>query len=259
MGKLIFFDIDGTLALPGKAPSSATVRAIRSARKRGHMAFISTGRPHGLVPPEIQAVGFDGGIYSAGGHIVAKGNVIFDQPMTENMSRDVLEAVKEAGVFYTLECGSESFRSQPRILNQLRLNIQVKPIEEYNGEPIYKISFLSTTARNVDFLRQRLDGRVKLICFGNMVRHLPFIAGEISDPDINKGKALKQICAYLGVSQDDSIVFGDSMNDTEILQAAGIGIAMGNAETQVKEIADQVCESCEDDGIAKALARMGLI
>ena len=99
----------------------------------------------------------------------------------------------------------------------------------------------------------------KVVCFIGLVPGLSWIPGEISDPGINKGRALVRICEYLGTDLGECIAFGDSMNDAEILQAAGIGIAMGNSEMCVKEIADQVCESCEEDGIAKALERMHLI
>lgn len=73
------------------------------------------------------------------------------------------------------------------------------------------------------------------------------------------GTALNHICQYLGAAPGDCIAFGNSMDDVEILKAAWIGIAMANSEAGVKEIADQVCESCAEDGVAKALARMNLI
>lgn len=88
---------------------------------------------------------------------------------------------------------------------------------------------------------------------------LPWIPGEISDASINKGTALRRVCDHLNVTSDDAIAFGDSMNDAEILRAAGTGIAMGNAEEAVKKFADQVCERWDEDGIAKTLTRMGLI
>ena len=57
----------------------------------------------------------------------------------------------------------------------------------------------------------------------------------------------------------DCIAFGDSMNDSEMLQTAGIGVAMGNASDAVKALADLVCDCCECDGIAKALKQLDLI
>ena len=67
------------------------------------------------------------------------------------------------------------------------------------------------------------------------------------------------ICNHFGKTAADCIAFGDSMNDAEALAAAGLGIAMGNAEQALKDIADKVCDRCENDGIAKALQALGLI
>lgn len=58
--KLLFFDIDGTLAMPGDAPTEAVVNAMRSARSRGHLLILSTGRAAMSVPPEVETIGFDG-------------------------------------------------------------------------------------------------------------------------------------------------------------------------------------------------------
>ena len=60
------------------------------------------------------------------------------------------------------------------------------------------------------------------------------------------------------MAAEDTIAFGDSMNDAEILRAAGTGVAMGNAGGGVKKLAGQICERWDEDGIAKALTRMGL-
>ena len=68
---LLFFDIDGTLACPGQNPSERTVSAIRRARAKGHKVFLGTGRSKASVPEAVWEIGFDGGIYSAGGHVEA--------------------------------------------------------------------------------------------------------------------------------------------------------------------------------------------
>lgn len=255
--KLLFFDIDGTLARPGRPPSRPVVDAIRAARANGHLTFLSTGRPSYLVPPEIDAIGFDGYIYSVGGRVLAGGDVLFDRTMPEELSRMALDAIREAGLFYTLECADCGFRNVPPLIQ--RLMPDALPAESYRGEPIYKISFFSPSPKAVDRLRRRLDDRVKLVYFGSMLKEVPFSSGEISDPGIDKGGALRLLCRHYGASPADCVAFGDSMNDAEILESAGLGVAMGNADAEVKRLADQVCESCEEDGVAKALARLGLI
>lgn len=87
----------------------------------------------------------------------------------------------------------------------------------------------------------------------------PLLAGEVSDKNIHKGQALRRVCEYFGTASECSVAFGDSMNDAEMLLAAGIGIAMGNSAEQVKVLADQICESCADNGVAKTLIRLGLV
>ena len=75
----------------------------------------------------------------------------------------------------------------------------------------------------------------------------------------SKANGLKILCDYLGTEIDSAYAFGDSMNDYEILQAAGVGIAMGNAVLELKEVADYVTDDISDDGIYKACKHFHLI
>ena len=84
------------------------------------------------------------------------------------------------------------------------------------------------------------------------------INGEIIPKGIDKGRGMKLVCDYYGIDLKDTIAFGDSMNDYEMLKTAGTGVAMGNACEQLKAAADLVCESVQEDGIYHALKRMGL-
>ena len=81
MGKLIFLDVDGTIAGPGQPPRPSTVEAVHTARSRGHRVFLCTGRLEKDVAENVWAIGFDGGIYSAGGRVVVDSTEIWNQPM----------------------------------------------------------------------------------------------------------------------------------------------------------------------------------
>ena len=83
--------------------------------------------------------------------------------------------------------------------------------------------------------------------------------GEIIQKDMDKGEAMERVCEYYGADMADTVAFGDSMNDFEVLQAAGTGIAMGNAVSELKEIADYVTADIEEDGIFKACRYFHLI
>lgn len=82
---------------------------------------------------------------------------------------------------------------------------------------------------------------------------------DVGVAKITKAKAIETLLSHIGASKEDTIAFGDSMNDAEVLEAAEIGVAMGNAEERVKEIADIICETVEDDGVVRELERQGLL
>lgn len=73
---------------------------------------------------------------------------------------------------------------------------------------------------------------------------------EIVDEEASKGEALAWVCAELGVPQKCSVAFGDSPNDLEMLRAAGVGVAMGNASSEVKAASDDVCATCDEAGVS---------
>lgn len=269
MGKLIFFDIDGTIAMPGQPPGRDTVAAIRAARANGHKVFLSTGRLEASIPEHIRSIGFDGGIYSAGGRVVVNGRELLNRAMPAELVRRVTDTMREYKLFYMLEnaggtyvgaedCSLSSVSSDLRRLMEKELHIlPYKQMPEH--DLTYKIVFHAETIAQAEQLVKMLSTTAKVVYFSGLLPDMPFIPGEISDWSINKGVALDCICRCLKADPEDCIAFGDSMNDMEIFRAAGIGIAMGNAGESVKELADQVCERCDEDGIAKALARLGLI
>jgi len=85
-----------------------------------------------------------------------------------------------------------------------------------------------------------------------VVQTAPFYL-EIIPKAINKGQGLRDVCAALGIAPTHTIAFGDAANDIPMLQAAGLGVAMGNAQEAVKQAADRVTDTNNRDGIAKIL------
>ena len=69
-------------------------------------------------------------------------------------------------------------------------------------------------------------------------------------PGINKGRSIIEIADYYGIDHKDTYAFGDEINDIEMIKMAGVGVAMGNANTYIKEIADKIALSNDEDGIA---------
>lgn len=99
-----------------------------------------------------------------------------------------------------------------------------------------------------------IDEEILEICGGTFgaIRSTPFYL-EITAKGVNKSSALDHICEGLNIAKDNVIAFGDQLNDMEMVRDAGIGVAMGNAHTDLKQVADIVTEDNNNDGIAKVL------
>ncbi len=92
------------------------------------------------------------------------------------------------------------------------------------------------------------DPDLTVVCY----QHLG-LGVEISGSKTSKASALDALCSMLGMTKDNLMVFGDSNNDVHMMQAAGVSVAMGNASDSVKALADIVCPSNEEDGIADVI------
>ena len=276
MRKLLFFDIDGTLAHTRQAPSAATVEAIRRARRKGHLAFISTGRTSDSIPEPVKAIGFDGGIFSAGGEIKLNDRPFAAFCMEETVVKRIIACLKKHPVFYVLETPEGRFHSEnaAEILRQTDMtgvpeemrryaeaavqDTAMQPMGRFYGQPIFKIAYYCPSESVAGLFTAELEGTAKVVPFDN-IPGFPLAIGEISDPAVHKGRALEAVCRHFGQTPADAVAFGDSMNDSEMLAAAGVGVAMGNADPKLKALADRVCDRCECDGVAKMLGEMGLI
>ena len=272
--RLIFLDIDGTLTEPGSnIPPVSAQEAVRRARANGHKVILCSGRNYGMLSPLLQ-YGFDGLVGSAGGYIEYDGKVVYDCPMTPEQQNKVLSVFEESGIYRTVESKTGSYTDEGfkvflrenarsngnsellRWREQLEKDLGIRPMAEYRGEPVYKIGFV---CRNAEDLREpmRMLGDSFEFCIQG-TDEWGGINGELINKAFNKGMAVERLCGYLGATVEDTIAFGDSMNDAAMLEQAGVAVAMGNACEELKAMADIVCEDADHDGVARQLLRMGL-
>lgn len=271
--KLIFLDIDGTLTPPGSnCPPESAVKAIQAARKNGHKVFLCTGRNPGMLAPLLK-YGFDGVVASAGGYLEYEGKVIYDHPMTDRQRDLALETLHSTGVFCTIEArdrayGDEdlgTFLSESQGGNSeiqrwraaLAGDLGIRPMKEYQGEPVYKVVFMCREESQLEPARKALEEEFNFCC--QNVKNPPCINGELIHRDFDKGKGVQRICEYLGWDIRDTIGFGDSMNDLEMIQVVGCGVAMDNGNQRLKELAHRTAPSVEEDGLAQAFQWLELI
>lgn len=273
--KVIFLDIDGTLTVAGSnVPPESALRAIRAAQDKGHLVFLCTGRNYDMLKP-LLTYGFDGVVASAGGYICSGEKVVYDCPMSQSQQQLVLTTLEENGIFRTVECldgsytddGFKEFLEEHagendnsellRWRRQLEAELNIRSMREYAGQPVYKVVVMSSDLSRLEKAREKLEQEF-FFCIQDADKY-GIVNGEVINRQFDKGKAVVRVCEYLHIPVEDSIAFGDSMNDKEMLEAAGYAICMENGSDSLKKLADEVCPRVEQDGLHHAFLRLGLV
>lgn len=276
--KLIFLDIDGTILVPGEGIHRTVWDGLRKARNKGHQVFICTGRSWCSLPEELQDMELDGIIASAGSDIWIHGQNVYRTAFDEEQMRKICGTLDEIGALYVLEGFDNVYISErgrriltgeepvpddnPEIIRWkqfFRTRKNVRRLGDWIPEqtPIPKVSFMVWDSETAARLCQALEKDFYIAFFQQ--KSDGFSNGELISREANKGTAIRRTAELLKVDFRNTIAFGDSMNDYQMIAQAACGVVMGNGDEKLKEIADRVCESVEEDGVIRELERMGVI
>ena len=273
--KLIFLDIDGTLTSPGSnVPPESALKAIRSAREAGHKVFLCSGRNYDMLSPLLKSYDcFDGAVASSGGYVFYGDEVLYDCPMSDEQRETAMRLLGETGVFRTVEARDGSYCDEGmgaflqecsggnsellRWREALEKDLGIRPMAEYDGRPIYKVVFM---CREVAQLAPAIEALEKDFFF--LVQDMAAancLNGELVNRKFDKGLGIRRVCEALGYSLEDTVGFGDSMNDLEMIQTVGMSVCMANGSPKLKSMSKLVCPSVEEDGLARGFEILGLV
>lgn len=261
--KLLALDIDGTLTNDQKIITPKTREALLRAQEEGVPVLLASARPeHGLYSTAQQLemaehhgllMAYNGGriVDAADGHTYSE--IHMDMEKTRGLLR-FLETMPQVTIilddgkqFYVTD--AHGYKVEYESHNNDMTCVVVDRLSDFlNFSPIKLL--LAVDPSEIYAVQERIAA--KLDPDLEVVRTAPFYL-EIFPKAIDKGKGLRDICAVLGIRSDDVAAFGDSENDIPMLREAGWGIAMANAEQAVKDVADQVTLSNNEDGIAYAI------
>ena len=253
MIKAVFFDIDGTLVSfkTHRVPDS-TKRAIAILRAKGIRVFIASGRQL-LAINNLEDLQFDGYVTLNGGYCIVGEKVIYKHSMPSEDMVSLVRYMEEQESFpcifvhenafyinYTNERTNEVFRL---------LNFPQPPSlplrEAVEGEVFQLVAF---------FTKEQENAIMAAMPHCEATRWNPLFS-DIIPKGSSKQVGVDRMLDYFGIS----LAFGDGGNDVLMLKHVGIGVAMGNAEDEVKLAADYVTDSVDEDGIEKALRHFGVI
>lgn len=273
--RIVFLDIDGTLIDEQERIQPSTVEAVARARDAGHRIFICTGRSRSEIYPQVLDLGFDGIVSAGGSFIWLDGETRVSQTMPLEDAAFAIDFFTDAGIDFYVQSdaaviASPGFRAHLRRLlssevadsNRVESDgeLQFEKFFDDGGEvlrdDIGKMCFLSADTPIVE-IRAAFAGRFDVI--NATVPVLGPHSGELLQLGVTKGSAILEVCRIQDLDPANTIGIGDSINDVEMLQVTGVGIAMGNAPDSIKAHADQITTGVDDNGVWNAFVRNGLI
>ena len=245
--KLIALDIDGTLTNSQKEITPRTRYALMEAQKQGKKIILASGRhPVGIMPiaKDLMLDRFGGFIMAFnGGRIIncETGETMVSKLFPLEYLPDIVNVLKDSNI--TINTYDDR-----RIISDNKVNDYTYVERDViKAEMVVVDDFISS----VRFLADRYDGLL------DVYKSAPYFL-EIMPFGVTKGSMLPLLLDKLKIKREELAAFGDNYNDMTMIGYAGFGVAMGNAETDVKKIADYICESNDNDGIANTLDKFVL-
>ncbi|NLV53008.1 MAG: HAD family phosphatase [Bacteroidales bacterium] len=264
--KLIAVDLDGTLVRSDQTISPRTLEMLKYAQSQGVKVMIASGRPtcgtiH--VAEELELEKYGGYVMSFnGGEICdwATKEVLYKEILNTEVIPFLYEEAKNHDMHIITYMGREVVieveDNEYVRYSSMRNRMPIRKVDDFlkaiEGESIVKCMVVGEP----DPLRE-LESELQVVLEGKagVFRSEPFFL-EIVPLGIDKAKGLKVLLERMGIEREEVIAFGDGYNDVTMIEFAGTGVAMGNATEEIKNAADMVTRSNNDDGIVFALEQL---
>lgn len=270
--KLVALDLDGTLFDNSSRISERNLTAIRSITDKGIHVVISTGRPFEEIPfDQIKGTGINYAITANGSGIyeISTGKCLYENAMDEELVTPILNFLLTRDIHMDAFIGGKGYTPVQCVETAQKLTVpssiknyiittrtRLDNILQFIHENQLKVQKMTLnfypaadgTLIDRETVRKFLvsNPSITTVCGG-------YNNLEFTRADANKGVGLRKLAEILGVNPDATMAIGDTENDLAIIEAAGIGVAMGNATDAVKAKADYVTTSNTEDGVAAAI------
>ena len=261
MYKLIAIDMDGTLLKSDKTVSDRTKKTLKEAREKGVNVVIATGRPIDGVSrylEELDMLGENDYVLSYNGGLVLKTKsreIISKIALTGADLHYLHKLSEELGVnihAFSTPKNSKYTEVEANINNiKIGINDYSKIEDDHSIIKVMMIDEPEVLQKAVDNLPKEVYEKY------TVVRSTPYFL-EFLNKEVNKGTGVKLLADHLGVKQEEVMTFGDAENDLDMIVYAGMGVAMANGFEEVKEAANYITDSNEEDGVAKAIEKFVL-
>jgi hypothetical protein len=263
--RAIATDLDGTLLRTDKTVSDRTRDAVDAAEDAGLLFVIATGRPPRWIPPVIEQLGERGLVVCANGGSIydpARHEIVARTDIPADVALSIIDAVEDAypdavlGVEQGFEFAADTSieRTDFALLESWKLGgMRVGPIRDFVTEGVTKliVRMPNDTPAGTAAAVQELVGDRALVTHSTTESFL-----ELSHPDVHKASTVERLLLGSGIEPEEVVAFGDMPNDLALIEWAGLGVAVANADPRLREAADEVTASNDDDGVALVIERI---
>ncbi len=258
--RLIAFDMDDTLLRDDRTIGERTIAALRAAHERGVVIVANTGRGKQTMWDFVRQIGVvDASICTNGAQIYDKdGNILAENPVPMETAKRVARLAKQGG-WYVQGYSADSYFFEKVCAENAQYaemaghtGDEVGDLEQYICEDPYKMLFLVNEPERMQALKDAAYPAFSdelFLCVSK-----PFFL-ELTSKKASKGAALMEVAKLFGVMPSETMAIGDSGNDVSMIQAAGVGVAMGNATEELKAHADYITLTNEEEGVAAVIEK----
>ena len=285
MYKLIAIDIDGTLLNSYGEVSKENKEAIKMAIDKNIDVVLTSGRMVEAILPIANEVCANKYLISGNGatiYDIQNNKTIYNKYMTKEKVLEIIEMCEKNSMFYNV------YTNNVILTKSLNYNIlfyhnenKNKPedkkikisiiediynyIKKYRGEDLLKITICDSdktifnsminklkNIKNIDVLEVAHMSK-KIIKHGTEEVEINYFYTEITNQNVNKWSAIEELIKRINIRKEEVVAIGDNINDREMIQNAGTGVVMGNGSPQMKEIADRVVSTNDENGVAEAI------
>ncbi|MDY2628135.1 MAG: Cof-type HAD-IIB family hydrolase [Lachnospiraceae bacterium] len=257
--KMLVLDLDGTLTNSKKEVTEPTRKALIEIQEAGKIVVLASGRPINGVRPlakELELTRFGGYMLSFNGARITQcstGSIIYNRTLPVSVIAPIFDIVKTYPGADILSYDDTSIFSGLKINQYTELEasinrMQIIPTEDFVSRLTFPVNKLLITGDPVQLeaIMKNLQDRFHSLL--NIYRSEPFFL-EIMPRNIDKAYSLQKLLNSLGLTADSMICCGDGYNDISMIEYAGLGVAMKNAQPIVKDSANFITKSNDEDGI----------
>ena len=258
--QLIAIDVDGTLARSDGSISHRTCESIEKARKADSKIVIATGRPWLVAFDSVEKLGGVDFVVCSNGAMTVElpsERILEDIYLPQDLPTSLVDHLRKEtpGICFAYEF-TRGVKAEKGFAERLPPGVPLGPpidnVLELDPRPVRKILTWHEKFDLPDFMihiKNTVNAKVDIASSG-----LTFL--ELGPPKVNKATALAKLTMRLNIRAEDTWAFGDEQNDIEMLKWAGCSYAMENAESSVKDAADFIAPSNDEDGVAATLENL---